>query len=301
MSKFLKVFGKIALAIIIFFVLTSIASFVVLLGAILVEYGSDMGRLVEEAGTMELEANTSELFETLALTNGLMIVQCLCMIAAVWIMWVAFERRSGWGLGWKRERWFREGAAGSLWGIIFMTVCFLVVWVAGGIEVTGYGGEGIMRDLALAIVLFVLVGISEELLNRGYIQGLIRHHYGKTIAIAVTSLIFAAMHLANANVLQSPWPLVNLMLAGVLMGVAREVTGSLWAPIGIHFTWNLFQGNVYGFEVSGNDFGGSIVHAEAIGKDFLSGGAFGAEGSMITALILVGAILFMRAYYAKLK
>jgi membrane protease YdiL (CAAX protease family) len=293
MKTFFLVTGKIVLAIFLFLILVAIVSIPVLLISIVRAYGTNTELLLADLMNGEFMAGGSNM-------GILMILQCTCMIAAVWIMVKAFERKSEWTLGWKHRHWLKDGAVGSAWGILFMTVCFLVIWIAGGLKVTGFGGEGLLADLLYALILFAFVAISEELLNRGYVKGLLRHHYGKTIAIAVTSLIFAAMHLGNANVLQSPWPILNLILAGVIMGVAREVSNNLWVPIGIHFTWNLFQGNVYGFEVSGEKIAGAIIQTEATGSEMISGGAFGAEGSMLTAIVIIAFTFLIPIYYRRL-
>jgi len=284
--------GKIALALLMFSVLATVLTLPVLFVWTAFKVGLDYGELA--AGTMEFDWMGDAVIR-----NILLALQSLSMIAAAWIMWIAFERKAAWSLGFKRGSWLKEGAAGSVWGIVFMTISFLAIWSLGGLRVVGSGGEGLWNDLLLAIVIFALVAISEEMLSRGYIQGLIRHHYGRTIAIAAASLIFAGMHLMNTNVLQNPYPMLNLFLAGVLMGVAREVTNSLWVPIGIHFTWNLFQGNVYGFHVSGNDFFTSFLQIEATGRTFISGGEFGAEGSVATAVILVCCTYGLYRFYKK--
>ena len=35
-----------------------------------------------------------------------------------------------------------------------------------------------------------------------------------------------------------PLTLLNIAMAGVLLGVVRIVTGSLWHAIGVHLGWN---------------------------------------------------------------
>lgn len=225
-----------------------------------------------------------------------LIAQNLCFIGAIAIMYVAFERKAGWRMGWKEERPMKSLLEGSMWGIVLMSAAFAVIWISRGLEIDSVQlGSKVISSLSYAIVVFALVAISEELVTRGYIQGLVKRTFGMVPAILVTSGIFAALHLLNANVLQNPIPVLNLFLAGVLLGVAREASGGLWLPIGLHFTWNLFQGNVFGFAVSGNDFGEPVINITTTGSDLISGGAFGAEGSLIATAILIGAtVLFWR-------
>lgn len=227
-----------------------------------------------------------------------MIVQNLCFIGGIGIMYVAFERKAGWQMGVREKQPLRKLLEGCVWGIMLIAAAFAVIWMMRGLEINEVlVDQGVLSSLSYAIVLFALVAISEELVTRGYIQGLIKRSFGVIPAILVTSGIFAALHLLNANVLQNPVPVLNLFLAGVLLGIAREASGGLWLPIGFHFTWNLFQGNVFGFAVSGNDMNASIIRISTSGSDLVSGGPFGAEGSLIATAILIGAsLLFWRRY-----
>jgi membrane protease YdiL (CAAX protease family) len=146
---------------------------------------------------------------------------------------------------------------------------------------------------------FTAVAINEELFSRGYVQGLIKYHFNTKAAVIVSSLLFALLHSFNPGVFNNPLPLLNLLLAGVLLGVSREVSGGLWMPIGIHLTWNFFQGNVYGFAVSGLEVE-SVIRLEQTGNAIISGGSFGAEGSLLTSLILiVGTYGVYKYYHAK--
>jgi membrane protease YdiL (CAAX protease family) len=76
--------------------------------------------------------------------------------------------------------------------------------------------------------------------------------------------------------------------AGLLLGAAYKWSGTLWLPIGIHWAWNFAQGNIFGFAVSGNQAGDSIIVSQVDGPAWLTGGAFGAEASVIA--VVVGAL-----------
>ncbi|EEG78980.1 CPBP family intramembrane glutamic endopeptidase [Dethiobacter alkaliphilus] len=280
--KILVITGKIVLTVVVVFVLTFVAVMVLgLLGSVL-------------SGQMDPAQ-----FVQLPLVNRLLlIISTAVNIGAVLIMYYLFERKRGWSLGWRqRERW-RLGKEGAIWGIGIMTAAFMVIWALGGLQVTGFTLEsGVIDALLFSVVLFAVVAVGEELLCRGYWYGLIKNDFGSQAAIVGTSVVFAALHLMNSNVLQSPVPFINLLLAGVLLGVAREVTGGLWVPMGIHFTWNLFQGNIFGFAVSGLQIEHSVIQIETAGSQLLSGGGFGAEGSLVTTAILVAFTLVIARKY----
>jgi hypothetical protein len=69
----------------------------------------------------------------------------------------------------------------------------------------------------------------------------------------------------------------------------------------MHFTWNLFMGNVYGISVSGMDLGGSIIKSQPLGNPIISGGDFGLEGSIVTTILLVLYSLIIWKFYSKRK
>jgi hypothetical protein len=58
----------------------------------------------------------------------------------------------------------------------------------------------------------------------------------------------------------------------------------------MHLTWNLFQGPVLGFEVSGLQTP-SMIGQQLSGPDLLTGGDVGLEGSILATIFLVVAIV----------
>jgi membrane protease YdiL (CAAX protease family) len=111
--------------------------------------------------------------------------------------------------------------------------------------------------------------------------------------------VFAGLHATNPNA--STWSVIALLLAGVLLAAGFVLTGELAIPIGIHITWNFFQGVVWGFPVSGVDTGVAIVAIERTGPGLFTGGAFGPEGGLLgTAAKLLGiATILAWVYYRR--
>lgn len=58
-----------------------------------------------------------------------------------------------------------------------------------------------------------------------------------------------------------------------------------------HSAWNFVQGNILGISVSGGAGSESVFGIGLTGADWLSGGGFGAEGSIFTTAVLAISVL----------
>lgn len=259
------------------------------------------------AGGMELgEETVSRVIYTPSFLATGAVASLVAVLASVWIAGRFFDRRrpfSGLGLRLDREWWLDLGF-GLLLGAFLMTAIFFVELSAGWIEVTGMfetaGGGAFFPAILAPAVLFLCVGIYEELLSRGYqltnmAEGLNYPALGPRGAIVlawvISSSLFGLLHLANPNVkLVST---INIAFAGLLLGVGYILTGRLGIPIGLHITWNFFQGNVFGFPVSGMDeLGATFISIEQGGPPLFTGGAFGPEAGLLDiAATIIGSFL----------
>ena len=100
----------------------------------------------------------------------------------------------------------------------------------------------------------------------------------------------AALHAANPNA--SLVSTLNIAGAGLFLGLPFVLSGELAISIGLHMTWNFFQGNVYGFPVSGSDAGPTFIAIQQAGPQWATGGAFGPEAGVIGLVaIALGCLL----------
>ncbi|MCL2322610.1 MAG: CPBP family intramembrane metalloprotease [Oscillospiraceae bacterium] len=135
----------------------------------------------------------------------------------------------------------------------------------------------------LYIFLYIVVGFYEELLSRGFIVHFLKRTRNIYAIILISSVIFSLLHIFNQNVVLLG--LLNIFIVGILFALMLYKRGSLWMPIGFHITWNFFQGNVLGLNVSGNE-SYSIINNSIFGNNLLTGGNFGAEGGIATTFII---------------
>lgn len=188
------------------------------------------------------------------------------------------------------KKWRMDFYAGLSLGIILMALIFGIEYSAGWIVITDQSqiiGADFIYGIIYGVVLFLLVGFQEEMLVRGYMFKNISEGFninnkpllGIIIAVLITSLLFGFGHAANPNatLISS----LSICLAGMFLAVGYILTGRLALPIGLHITWNFFQGYVFGFPVSGNSIPTSIITIQQGGPEIITGGAFGPEAGLI--------------------
>ena len=145
-----------------------------------------------------------------------------------------------------------------------------------------------------SFTLFFLVAVSEEIFFRGILFRIINRRWNPWAALVISALIFGGLHIFNDNA--TLWSSIAIAIeAGSLLGAAYAYNKNLWLPIGIHWIWNYTQGNILGFPVSGEDNVTSVITPEISGPQWLTGGSFGAEASVIAAVIgLLISLWFIR-------
>ena len=209
--------------------------------------------------------------------------------------------------------WWLDLLFGMFLGAVLMTAIFFAELALGWISIAGPFESvepGLPFGLAILIptAVFIGVGIYEETLSRGYqlrniAEGLNYPAFGPRTAVVaawvLTSAIFGLLHVFNPNA--SFISTTNIALAGLLLGIGYILTGELAIPIGLHITWNFFQGSVYGFPVSGNQtIGATFLNTRQAGPELWTGGTFGPEaglvgiGAMISGSILIALYVYLR-------
>ena len=216
------------------------------------------------------------------------------IILFLFIFWVKFiEKNALSSLGFVKRNWLKYLVWGILLSLLQMGVIALVYQV-GGI------GSFELNELSLEPILFILglfpfwllQGGTEEVATRGWLLTRIAARTNLPLAIAISSSLFGILHLGNSGV--TFLSVLNIILDGVLAGLLFIYTDSIWLVVAQHGTWNYVQGNLLGFQVSGTGADASIFSfTMGDGPDWLTGGTFGAEGSIITTLVLLLSVLIV--------
>lgn len=209
------------------------------------------------------------------------------------ILWARFVEKSPWlGLGIRKKGALKDFLLGWGIGAAMLITCVLLMWGFGAIQVTSFQfSANLVGEFLILVLAWSIQGTTEELLTRGWMFSSLAAKHNIPVGILVSSLFFTFLHLSNDGI--SLIPLLDLTLFAILACLVMLKTGNLWVIGGLHAAWNCFQGNVFAFPVSGTQAGQAFIAVETSGPDWLSGGAFGVEGSIISLLIQAGMITWL--------
>lgn len=196
----------------------------------------------------------------------------LCALLGLWPLARAAGAQRWSDLGWQRHagdaRLLAQGFAAGF--LSMLAVAGLVIIAGARIIECQQSAQGILRHLTNAVLAAVIVGLLEETLFRGAILTCVQTALGPTTGLFGSSLAYALVHFfqrpdsptelhwwSGLAVLGSmlrgftqPEFLIpgffNLLVAGLVLGLLRQRTQSLWASVGLHSGWILWL-KTYGF------------------------------------------------------
>ena len=245
------------------------------------------------------------LFSEMSFDSPVMLIltgfSLLGSFAALWVATKFIDRKPLMSIGLSVKDKANEMLIGLGFALAFIGGLFLVLWLIGAINITGY--VGFKPGVFIVSIMLFMAAFDEELIFRGYIlNNMMDSTSNRWIALAGSSLLFALLHSGNPSVWSTWVPMTELFAAGFILGISYTFTKNLWFPTFFHFGWNFFQG-LFGFEISGfNVDSWKIISHENTGNvpDIVSGGAFGIEGSVITLSCTIICTYLIFKYYNEL-
>jgi len=219
------------------------------------------------------------------------------VIFAAAVIMAQIERRSAGVYGLPlRDAFGKLFWQGCVIGLVEVSVLIGLIAAFGGYSFGGlavHGGE-LLRWGLLWAVFFVLVGLFEEFLFRGYTQYTLGDGIGFWPAAVVLSCSFGAVHLGNPG---EGWVgAAGVAAIGLVFAFALRRTGNLWLVVGWHASFDFGETFLYSVPNSGIVFQGHLSNASLHGAKWLTGGTVGPEGSVFSFLtmgILALAIHFL--------
>ena len=226
------------------------------------------------------------------------------LLALVSLLLVRLEKRGpAWfGLGWSRGS-PRQFGLGCLFGFGMVSLLLLASMAGGHASVDGLALHGAELGKYLAIWLggMLLVGVSEELLFRGYALRSLTGGMGFWPAALLLSLAFGGIHLGKP--MENVPDILNIVVLGLALCYSVRQTGALWFAIGFHAAFDFFALSFYGSPNTGNN-GLPLEHHILdthidTGPAWLTGGPQGLEASWLVMPVTLGMCWIIRRLYSQ--
>ena len=218
---------------------------------------------------------------------------CLIVVMAAFkAMMSMFDRRPLGSMGLTFfDGWQRQLVVGIVVGGAMLLLAVLLEMSAGGVRFSVIPHPALASSGLFSLFLFAIAAAKEEVIFRGYAFQRLAESITPAGAIAVSSAFFGLAHLANPH---RTWiSTFNTMLVAIPFCIAYLRTRSLWMPIGMHFIWNLLQGFFLGLPVSGMVLSTSVLTPRVEGAIWLTGGAYGPEGSLFATVAIFAGIIYL--------
>jgi uncharacterized protein len=171
--------------------------------------------------------------------------------------------------------------AGWIGGLVCLSLVVGVLYAGGflvfdgrnlhGLPILGYG--------LIWLLVFLMLGGSEELMYRGYLQATLTRSVGFWPAAILVSVLFGLGHIPNAG--ETVVGIIGVTIRALLYCFLLRLTGSLWLGIGFHAAWDWAQSFLFGTPQSGHVMQGHFFSTHPLGNPLMSGGGVGPEGSLL--------------------
>jgi membrane protease YdiL (CAAX protease family) len=177
-------------------------------------------------------------------------------------------------------------------GFVAILVPTVLLIAIGWLDHEPGGAGGVVPAALRASLLLLPAALNEELIARGYLFAVARKAGGPIVALAITSIFFGLLHIANPDV--SAMSVTMVTLAGVFLGAVFLATNSLYAAWLAHFAWNFVMAVLFHVPVSGLPMEAPAYRFVDAGPDWATGGAWGPEGGVPAAISMIVAIALLR-------
>jgi uncharacterized protein len=222
----------------------------------------------------------------------LIICALTLIITFVFRRWV--DRKSFISLGLNFEGHAQESIAGGMLAVFIICGASLLLNVTGHLKWVEIIFDP--RTLFLAFGSTVLVAFYEELIFRGYVLNNLMDSFPKWLSLFISALLFMFFHWTTLGF----FPLANMFIMGLILGLNYIYTRNLWFSICFHIGWVFMTGPVLGF--SGDESFQTLLQTEMSGDENITGATSGLEGSVfLTAFTLLSLVALYLILQKKLN
>lgn len=185
-------------------------------------------------------------------------------------------------------REWQTGAALG-WGLVLLAILPMVV--AGALHPQFWLAPRAWGLLVLSLLALFVGSLATELAFRGFLFQRLIAAIGPTAALLILTGIYAFTSTPPGNATSNSF--LNSLMIGLLFSLAYLRTHALWLGWGLRFGWLASMGVLFGLPLSGSIDFSSVVATDSSGRIWLTGGAYGPEGALLTVLVLLAGILIL--------
>ncbi|HTV07113.1 MAG TPA: CPBP family intramembrane glutamic endopeptidase [Acidobacteriaceae bacterium] len=209
------------------------------------------------------------------------------------------ERKSILAYGYRDKARVSRFFSGLVWGFVAISVLVFALWASHLLVFDGLAlhGAAILKYAVVWGFMFLLVGIFEESIMRGYPQFTMTRGIGFWWGALLFSFLFGFGHHSNPG--ESPVGLISAGAIGLVFCLSIWYTGSLYWAVGFHAAWDWGESYFYGTSDSGLLVKGHLFSEHPTGKILMSGGATGPEGSLLIIPLIILIALFMWLWWGR--
>ena len=178
-----------------------------------------------------------------------------------------------------REEWSRGAVIG--WAAALAAVVPMVI--GGALHPQFFWRPPAWGGAVASVISLVVAALASEVAFRGFLFRRLIDATGPATATILLSVIYALIGSLGPN--GTSLSFVVTIIAGVLFSMAYLRTHALWLGWGMHFAWAAVTAVVLGLPVAGVASYSSVVQTDTTGALWLTGGAFGPEGALFTAVV----------------
>ncbi len=238
---------------------------------------------IEEAGLAAVSTDATTILSLFATAVMILLVLLFCRL---------LQKRKAVSLGFIRQGCGIAYIKGIGAGLLMFSGAVLICVLTGSVTLSYTPQRFSLPVFLLFASGYMIQGMAEEALCRGYFMVSLGRRYPMSVAVIVNAAAFAALHLLNPGI--APLAIVNLILFGIFASICFIQTENIWLVGALHSVWNLVQGNVYGGSVSGMDVSCTVfTTVTKEGREIFHGGAFGMEGGLSVTIVLMCGITYL--------
>ena len=228
----------------------------------------------------ELIASSSGLLHSLLVYVD--VVVSVVIFLLLYYLYVRYvEKRKAWEIS--RGKSIMEFGWGFFISFALVGFMVLLMYLLGYYRVIQFDSPQIIID---SLFFFGMGSFIQVLAFRVILFRLFEELLGSWLAFVLVAAIFGIAHFQNPNT--SLWSTLALIISDILLVAAFMYTRRIWLVWGIHMGWNFFQDGIFGMPNSGITSFESWIQPAISGPEWVTGGSFGIEASVIAVLLSLG-------------